>query len=132
VNLPRPRGRFAASARVRKRKEFRAVQSQSRRIVTPSFVFLVHARPDALNQPPRLGITASKKLGNAPTRNRAKRLVREAFRAVRQHWARGIDVVVIVRRLADGGGLWNVLGEWTGAQRALLAQMHAARRRELA
>jgi ribonuclease P protein component len=96
--------------------------------VTSSFVFLVHARRDALDQPPRLGITASKKLGDAPTRNRAKRLVREAFRAVRQTWSRGLDVVVIVRHLGADTNLWDVLGEWSAAQRPLLAQMQLAHR----
>ena len=41
----------------------------------------------------RLGIAATKKLGGAVVRNRAKRLVREVFR--RNNIAPGFDVVVI-------------------------------------
>lgn len=102
------------------------MQAHSRRVVTPNFVFLLHARSDAVDQPPRLGITASKKLGGAPLRNRAKRLVRDAFRAVRGGWSRGIDVVVIVRHLGQGSRLWDVVSEWSRAERALLTQMKKA------
>ena len=45
---------------------------------------------------PRLGIAASQKIGNAVTRNRAKRLVRELFRARKP--LRALDIVVIPRR----------------------------------
>ena len=45
---------------------------------------------------PRLGIAASRKVGNAVVRNRAKRLVRELFRSHKP--LIGIDIVVIPRR----------------------------------
>ena len=44
----------------------------------------------------RLGIAATKKLGGAVQRNRAKRLIREVFR--RNNGAPGFDVVVIPKR----------------------------------
>jgi len=44
----------------------------------------------------RLGIAATRKLGDAVVRNRAKRLVREVFR--RNKPAGGLDIVVIPRR----------------------------------
>ena len=54
----------------------------------------VIARPNTLGQS-RLGIAATRKLGGAVVRNRAKRLVREVFR----HAAvpPGLDIVVIPR-----------------------------------
>lgn len=44
----------------------------------------------------RLGVVASRKVGGAVVRNRAKRLLREAFRANKAAFPAGIDVVVIV------------------------------------
>lgn len=49
----------------------------------------------------RLGITASRKVGGAVERNRAKRLVREFFRLHRAKLQPGSDIVVIVRTGAD-------------------------------
>jgi ribonuclease P protein component len=44
----------------------------------------------------RLGIAATRKLGGAVARNRAKRLIREVFR--RNKLAPGFDVVVVPKR----------------------------------
>lgn len=44
----------------------------------------------------RLGIAATRKLGGAVARNRAKRLIREVFR--RNKIASGLDIVIIPKR----------------------------------
>jgi ribonuclease P protein component len=50
----------------------------------------------------RLGIAATRKLGGAVRRNRAKRLIREVFR--RNRITQGLDVVVVPKReLLDAG-----------------------------
>jgi len=46
----------------------------------------------------RLGVTATKKIGNAVRRNRARRLVREAFRRLRVQLPVGFDYVVVARQ----------------------------------
>jgi ribonuclease P protein component len=56
-----------------------------------STVFLL---PNAAGS--RLGVAATRKLGGAVERNRAKRLIREVFR--RSKVAQNIDVVVVPRR----------------------------------
>lgn len=108
---PSAAGRFPPSSRIRKRLEFEAAQTGGRRATTAHFVFLLYARSDT-DAPARLGIVASRKIGNAVVRNRAKRLVREAFRKARDLFASGIDVVVIVRRPLDEHKLGDVVAEW--------------------
>src|SRR5688572_4305043 len=46
----------------------------------------------------RLGVSLSRKVGNAVVRNKWKRLVREAFRIEQSSWPRSLDLVVRPRR----------------------------------
>lgn len=45
----------------------------------------------------RLGITASKKVGNAVKRNRARRLIRASFESVAPRLPQNLDVVIVAR-----------------------------------
>jgi len=50
----------------------------------------------------RLGITVSKKVGNAVTRNRVRRLIKENYRLMEAEVRDGFDVVVVARaRMAE-------------------------------
>ena len=46
----------------------------------------------------RLGVVASRKVGNAVARNRARRLLREVFRRHRGECSGAFDVVIVARR----------------------------------
>jgi ribonuclease P protein component len=84
---------FARRERLRRRAEFQQVYERGTRMHGRFFtVFLLPGEPSA----GRLGIAATKKLGGAVQRNRAKRLIREVFR--RNKIARGFDVVVVPKR----------------------------------
>ena len=88
--------RFPKDRRIRRRPEFTHVFDTGIRVKARFFTVLM--APNALRQP-RLGLVASRKLGDAVRRNRAKRVIREVFRQTPPLPGRqGIDVVVIPRR----------------------------------
>jgi len=62
-------------------------------------VVLVEARRRTEAGPIGLGLTASKKVGNAVTRNRARRRLREAARQLLpEHGLAGVDYVLVARQ----------------------------------
>lgn len=88
--------------RLRKRSEFIAVQAGEDRAKLHGrrFLVLVRERDDAHAGTPgagRIGITVSKKVGNAVVRNRIRRWVREFVRRDRAWLPAGRDVVVIAK-----------------------------------
>jgi ribonuclease P protein component len=84
---------FTRGERLRRRAEFQQVYQQGTRIHGRFFILFLLSRDQSVG---RLGIAATKKLGGAVQRNRAKRLIREVFR--RNKIARGFDVVVVPKR----------------------------------
>lgn len=123
-----PVGRFPPRERVRKRSEYRAVQTHGRRVHTEHFVLLLYVREVDPEGPARLGIVATKKIGHAVVRNRAKRLVREAFRATRPLWPGGSDIVVIVRRDITALTPRIIAAEWLAARTHIERRLRTAQR----
>lgn len=50
----------------------------------------------------RLGITVSKKIGKAVLRNRAKRIIKEAYRSLEGSVSSGYDFVIVARVSING------------------------------
>jgi ribonuclease P protein component len=84
---------LAAVERIRRRPDFERVYSEGVRVRGRFMDLMVLPNGGTVL---RLGVAATRKLGSAVVRNRAKRLAREVFR--RQKVAAGLDVVVIPRR----------------------------------
>jgi ribonuclease P protein component len=83
---------FPAVQHVRRRPEFQKVYEQGERVRARLMTVMVLPTERPIS---RLGIAATRKLGGAVVRNRAKRLVREVFRRARV--PTGLDIVVIPR-----------------------------------
>jgi ribonuclease P protein component len=75
--------------------QFKETYDQNRRWHGRHMVLFLRAAPDASL---RLGVVASKKVGNAVERSRAKRRLREAFRRHRAKFTASTDDVVLVAR----------------------------------
>ena len=99
--------------RVRKRAEYLEIQADGVRVNGDCLVFILKRRAEGA--PLRLGITASRKVGGAVVRSRARRLIREAFRAVFAELPGALDIVVIVRRPLGERKMAAVLEEWRRA-----------------
>ena len=84
---------FSQAERVRRRVEYQRIYDRGLK-VHGKFLTMFTLVNDL--QFGRLGIAATRKMGGAVARNKAKRLIREVFR--RNKLAPGFDVVVIPRR----------------------------------
>lgn len=106
--------RMTKSMRLRRRDEFVRVQSTGRKVHGKHFVALVASSPTP-SPTGRVGLTVTKRIGNAVTRNRIKRSAREWLR--RHGWVpAGQDVVFIAKETAaahDGAELGADLGRLT-------------------
>jgi ribonuclease P protein component len=107
------RGRLSRSG------DFDRVFRQGRSHAGREMVLYVFPRGE--NDPPRLGLSVSRKVGGAVDRNRVKRLLREAFAAESLRLPAGTDAVVVARpdarALAEREGLAGirrVLGDLIG------------------
>ena len=85
--------RFRPHERIRRRAEFQEVYERGVRIHGRLAALFVLANNRTVG---RLGVAATKKLGGAVQRNRAKRLIREVFR--QNNIAPGFDVIVVPKR----------------------------------
>jgi len=98
------RGRLSRSA------EFERVYRQGRSVGGRHLVVYAFANAEATR--PRLGLSVSRKVGDAVARNRVKRLLREAFAHSEPALAGGRDVVIVARpevlSLAEREGLAGV------------------------
>jgi len=111
-----------AVGRLKRRQDFLRVAGAQRKCATPSLV--LQARPAPEDESlrgvrPRVGFTASRKVGGAVERNRARRRLRAAVRQVMPaHAAPDHDYVVIART-----------GTLTRAFPALLGDLETALKR---
>jgi ribonuclease P protein component len=85
--------KFRPCQRIRRHADFQDVYEHGTRV--PGRYYTLFTKPNGLAVG-RLGIAATKRLGGAVVRNRAKRLIREVFR--QNDIAPGFDIVVVPRR----------------------------------
>ncbi len=79
---------------LKKNKDFRRIYIKGNSFVSPFVVTYILKNHSAEN---RLGITTSKKIGNAVKRNRARRIIRQAYNELLPNLRNGYDFVFVAR-----------------------------------
>jgi ribonuclease P protein component len=116
---------LAATERIRRRPEFERVYNEGAKV--HGRFMTVFALPNG-GAATRLGVAATRKIGSAALRNRAKRLVREVFR--RHKIAAGLDIVVVPRREVLDAPFASLEADYhTALERCARARPGGARRR---
>ena len=85
---------FPKSSRLLARREFLFLQSRGKRRHCSHFVLILSPAKSGKS---RLGVTVTRRFGNAVQRNRMKRLLREFFRANEEKITPAQDVLVVPR-----------------------------------
>lgn len=80
--------------KIKDNRNFRRLYHRGKSYVAPSFVLYTGK---GAKDKVRLGITVTKKIGSAVKRNRAKRVITAAFRAVAADIVSGNDFVIVAR-----------------------------------
>ena len=92
-----PDCRLTKRQRLLKRSEFLWLSKNGRKTQNRHFIAVYRRRDDGVS---RIGITVSRRVGNAVTRNRIKRHCREAFRCHAIRSVPAMDIMVIAKREA--------------------------------
>ncbi len=93
------------SESLKKNADFRNVYENGKSYADKYLVMYVLENNRDIN---RLGISASKKVGNSVVRHRFARLVRESYRLHENIFNSGLDIVVVARKSAASVGFFEI------------------------
>jgi len=120
----RAEGGLPRLARLRRRADFEAVYATGDKLVEARVVAFVVRAADRTSGC-RLGLSVSRRVGNAPTRNRVKRVLRDAFRKLAPACPEPLDLILVARPGKAPGSaaeahesLSRVLDRWRHRRRA--------------
>ena len=118
VCVPPPRPTLRRAERLRPDRQFREAYAASAPRRARCMVMFLREAPDSSA---RLGVVASRKVGNAVERARAKRRLREVFRLNRGLLPPGFraDVVLVARRAILDAPWKRVVGDFASLVRGL-------------
>lgn len=88
--------RMKKSFRIKKNSDFQRVFKEGKSVANRQFVLYILEKKEQEHF--RIGLSVSKKLGNAVKRNQIKRYIRQSFMEFEQKVKDGRDYVIIARR----------------------------------
>ena len=111
---------FLKSSRLKTSRQFRYISREGKRYYGRSIMMLVHGRKISdsqsskkisYNSSPRLGVTVTKRFGNAVARNRFKRCVREAFRLIQNELPENMDILIKAKNIEERPDMSRIYSE---------------------
>ena|SRR5207248_655734 len=98
--------RLGRSARIKHGRDFALVRERGRRLALGCLI--ANWRCLAAEERSRLGVITSRKIGEAVSRNRARRLLRESFRLHQHELVQPLELVLVARASICGKGFAEV------------------------
>ena len=116
MTIPPPqRLRFGRAARLKRGADFSRLRQAGERQVSGCLIANWQRRPAEAAS--RLGVITGSRIGGAVVRNRARRLLREAFRLHQHDLATPVDLVLVARASITGKGFAEVERDYLAALR---------------
>jgi ribonuclease P protein component len=100
------RFRFGRAAHIKQGRDFLRVRQEGKRMVNGCLIANWRLLPAEAGS--RLGVVTGSKIGGAVERNRARRLMREAYRLNQHNLAHALDLVLVARPSIAGKGFREV------------------------
>jgi ribonuclease P protein component len=97
---------LSRSMRMQQSRDFQRLKAEGQRLVHRRFIANWRRLPPGSRS--RLGVVTSRRLGNAVERNRARRLLREAFRLAQHRLVCPVELVLVARSPVLGQSLADV------------------------
>ena len=117
MNAAPQRLRLGRASRLAQSRDFARVRQRGERLILGCLIAIWSKLPDG--EPPKLGVVTSKKIGNAPARSRARRLLRESFRLHQHEFASPVELVLVARNSI-------AQKDFAGVEKDFLAALHRA------
>jgi ribonuclease P protein component len=93
------RFRLSQAQRLQRSWEFERARTEGQRVVKGCLILNWRTAGDGKGEEvSRVGVVTSRKIGNAVTRSRARRLLREVFRRHQHEFVRPLDLVLVARQ----------------------------------
>ncbi len=108
-----PALRFGRDSRLAQSRDFARVRQQGERLALGCLIANWNKLPDGAK--PKLGVVTSKKIGGAPERSRARRLLRESFRLHQHEFAQPVELVLVARNSIAGKNFADVEKDFLAA-----------------
>jgi ribonuclease P protein component len=112
---------YGVKGTIKSTDEITTLFKTAQRITTSNLIVLSSETDAKRDLPGRVAFIAGKRLGSAPRRNRAKRLMREAASFAQVPWS-GFDVAFIAREQTASATLTALIEDIEGARQRLSKQ----------